>query len=103
MCIGVESVSIFLVVVVGVEGENYWGIWLFFLQLIELKYLYFVDFVIFVIINGILLKMDSVWYNGQWFEFFKDFRDKWDKNQVIKFNVEYFKMCMYDDVVKENY
>lgn len=31
MCLGVESVSIFLVVVVGVEGENYWGIWLFFL------------------------------------------------------------------------
>lgn len=31
MCLGVESISIFLVVVVGVEGENYWGIWLFFL------------------------------------------------------------------------
>lgn len=102
-CLGVESISIFSAVVAGVEGENYRGIWLPFLQLIEPKHLHPVDFAILVTINGTSPKTDSVWYNGQRFESLQDFRDKWDKNQVTKLNVEYPKMRTHDDVVKENY
>lgn len=103
-CLGVENVSPFAAVIAGVEGQNYRGLWVPFVQLMEPRNLHPVDFAVLATINGTSTpKADTVWYNGQLFESLDDFKDKWEKNQVSPLKIDFPKMPIHEDVIKENY